>query len=127
MHTLHLLQGTVIHGQQIGRQLGFPTANLCVEELQEPLPQPGVYAAWATLPDGKTYRAMVNVGYRPTVDSSHHRLSVEAYLDQFSGDLYGQRLSLRLVLLLRQERRMASLDQLREQLSADLQAVREKI
>lgn len=118
------LQGTVVHGQQLGRRLGYPTANLDVAHLDGQLPAPGVYAAWATLADGSRHRAMVNVGYRPTVDADRQRLTVEAHLDAFSADLYGQSLCLLLVARIRDEHRMYSLDQLRAQLAADLAATR---
>ena len=116
-----MISGVVVHGKQLGRQLGFPTANLCVDELQGQLPEAGVYAAWATLPDGQRRCAMVNVGYRPTVDGPNQRLSVEAHLADFHGDLYGQHLTLDIVSRIREERQMTSLEQLRRQLQADLQ------
>ena len=119
-----LLEGTVVHGQQLGRQLGFPTANLDVAHLSEKLPTPGVYAASALLDDGRHYRAMVNIGYCPTVEASRHTLSVEAHLDGFEGDLYGQHLSLTLLHRIRNERKMSSLDELQDQLAADLREVR---
>lgn len=122
-----LLEGTVVHGQQLGRQLGFPTANLDVAHLSEKLPTPGVYAASAVLDDGRHFRAMVNIGFRPTVDASRHTLSVEAYLDGFQGDLYGQHLSLTLLHRIRSERKMSSLDELQDQLSADLLEVRKLV
>ena len=122
-----LLHGTVVHGQQLGRQLGFPTANLDVAHLSEKLPTPGVYAASAVLDDGRHFRAMVNIGFRPTVDASRHTLSVEAYLDGFDGDLYGQHLSLTLLHRIRSERKMSSLDELQDQLSADLLEVRKLV
>lgn len=118
------IEGTVVHGHQLGRRLGFPTANLDVSHLEGELPPSGVYAAWATLQDGSRYPSMVNVGYRPTVDNQTHTLSVEANLDGYDGDLYGQRLTLFIVSRIRDERRMASLDQLIEQLHSDLEAVR---
>ena len=122
-----LLEGTVVHGQQLGRQLGFPTANLDVAHLSEKLPTPGVYAASALLDDGRHYRAMVNIGYCPTVAASRHTLSVEAHLDGFEGDLYGQHLSLTLLHRIRNERKMSSLDELQDQLAADLQEVRKLV
>lgn len=119
-----IISGTIVHGKQLGRQLGFPTANLCVDNLQGTIPSAGVYAAWATLVDGGRYRAMVNIGYRPTVDPLQHLLSVEAYLDGYQGDLYGQNLSLEIVSHIRDERRMESLDQLKAQLAIDLDQTR---
>lgn len=117
------LEGIVVHGKQLGRRLGFPTANLSPEQLVGSIPSNGVYAAIATLQDGRRFKAMVNVGYRPTVDASRNLLSVEAHLSGFDGDLYGQKLSLLILSRIRDERRMASLEQLSAQLSQDLQAV----
>lgn len=118
-----VIAGTIVHGKQLGRKLGFPTANLCVEQLHGQLPQAGVYGAWATLSDGQRFPAMVNVGYRPTVDTTHHDLSIEAHLAGFSGDLYGQKLSLEITERIRDERRMNSLEELQSQLTIDLQSV----
>lgn len=123
--TIASLQGTVVHGKQLGRRLGYPTANLDIAHLEGQLPTPGVYAAWATLADGTRHRSMVNVGYRPTVDADRQQLSVEAHLDAFSGDLYDQTLCLDLQARIRDERRMPSLDQLRAQLAHDLDTARQ--
>jgi len=117
------LEGIVVHGQQLGRRLGFPTANLSLDDLLGTIPATGVYAAIATLPDGHRFKAMVNVGYRPTVDASHHSLTVEAHLCRYEGDLYGQRIRLDIMSRIRDERRMTSLEQLTAQLALDLQAV----
>ena len=114
------LVGTVVHGQRLGHQLGFPTANLNPADVQVEALRPGVYAAWATLEDGSRYRSMVNIGYRPTVDKQHHTLSIEAHLHDFEGDLYDKRLRLDIVGWIRDERRMESLDQLKAQLTKDL-------
>ena len=123
--TIASLQGIVVHGKQLGRRLGYPTANLDIAHLDGQLPTPGVYAAWATLADGTRHRSMVNVGYRPTVDADRQRLSVEAHLDAFNADLYDQPLHLLLVARIRDERRMDSLDQLRAQLAQDLDTARQ--
>ena len=119
------LTGTVIHGHQLGRRLGYPTANLDPATLTGELPATGVYAAHCLLPDGGTYWAMVNVGYRPTVtEGSEKELSVEAHLIDYTGDLYGQALRLTLLSRIRDERRMHSLEELAEQLTLDLKEVR---
>lgn len=112
------LSGKVVHGQQLGRQLGFPTANIALPAPPSALPN-GVYAAWAQLADGTTYRAMVNIGFRPTVDAGH-RISIEAHLLGFSGQLYDQQLSLTLVAKMRDERKMHGLEELKKQLETDL-------
>ena len=126
-HESQLLTSTVVHGQQLGRKLGFPTANLDPEQLVGELPSSGVYAAWATQTDGTEYRAMVNIGFRPTVDKSHDRLSIEAHLDDFDGDLYGQTLRLEIVSRIRDERRMNSLEELKAQLAIDLAEVNRQL
>lgn len=119
-----LLSGKVVHGQQLGRRLGFPTANLEVPSSRTEIPETGVYAAQAHLADGSVYRAMVNIGFRPTVDASRHSLSIEAHLIGFRGELYGQPLRLELTGKIREERKMNSLEDLRAQLELDLQEVR---
>lgn len=119
-----VLQGTVVHGHELGRRIGFPTANLGLEGLSGDVPATGVYAAHCLLPDGRQIRAMVNVGFRPTVDHRCHTLSIEAHLLDFSADLYGQQLHLTLFHRIRDERRMQSLDELKQQLSLDLEACR---
>jgi riboflavin kinase / FMN adenylyltransferase len=116
------LWGEVVHGDALGRQLGFPTANL--DPHHELLPPTGVYAARAHLKAG-SQAAVVNIGYRPTVRSetpSHPR--IEAHLLDFAGDLYGQTLELEFVARLREERRFSGLDELRAQISRDIEAAR---
>lgn len=112
-------KGMVVHGKQLGRTLGFPTANLEAVERNVTLPSPGVYAAKATLPDGSSCPAVVNIGTRPTVDGADAPMSVEAHLPGFSGDLYGSPVTLQFVERLRSEKRFDSLDQLKEAIAAD--------
>lgn len=113
--------GRVIAGDQIGQQLGFPTANLDVANLI--LPPNGVYAA-VTNWKGQFYRAALNIGLRPTVASAKPQLRVEAHLLDFNGQLYGQELELELGTKLRDERRFGSPAELREQIARDVAAVR---
>lgn len=115
-----ILEGIVVHGKQLGRQLGYPTANLGLEELKGEVPPTGVYAARCRLADGRAFTAMVNVGFRPTVDLLSHRLSIEAHLLDFEGDLYGQRLQLSIQSRIRDERKMETIDELKAQLAEDL-------
>lgn len=124
LQPVNVLTGTVVHGKQLGRRLGYPTANLNFDTPQGQLPSPGVYAATATLADGRQFRAMVNIGYRPTVDPEGMPMSVEAHLCNFEGDLYGQTIRLDFGPRIRDERRMSSLDELREQLARDLESVK---
>jgi len=113
--------GRVVTGDQLGRLLGFPTANLDITGLI--LPPNGVYAA-NTVVNGKRYRAALNIGLRPTVAASQPKLRVEAHLLDFSGDLYGAELEVEIGPRLREERRFGSVDELKNQVERDIQAVR---
>ena len=114
------VQGMVIEGDHRGRLLGFPTANLAVWE-QLLLPANGVYAAHAYL-DGVRYGAATNVGVRPTVNGS--ALSVEAHLLDFDREIYGETLTLAFVQRIRDERKFAGLDALKQQIGADVVTIR---
>jgi riboflavin kinase/FMN adenylyltransferase len=107
----------VVPGDHVGRQLGFPTANLEVTGLA--LPPTGVYAAHART-NGGFNRAVVNIGSRPTLQDSQARLRVEAHLLDFTGDLYGQEVELFFVEKLRDERKFPSLADLGNQIARDI-------
>jgi len=117
------LVGKVMAGDRLGRQLGFPTANLDVGELV--LPPMGVYAAHAKTSSG-WFRAVVNIGSRPTVASGKPQVRAEAHLLDFSGDLYEQNVELVLVEKLRDEKKFPSLDELRAQIARDVEGARLK-
>ena len=113
----YALAGKVTRGDGIGRQLGFPTANLDVTGLV--LPPHGVWAVHAYL--GKQiHRAVLNIGCRPTLQRSSPELRVEAHVLDFSGDLYNQEMEITFVEKLREERRFDSLAGLREQIQRDI-------
>lgn len=114
------LAGEVVLGEQRGRTIGFPTANLAVWQ-EQIVPAHGVYAAWAIV-DGARHMAATNIGLRPTF--AGESLSVEAHLLDFSGDLYGARLKLDFAERLREEQKFAGLDELTAQIRADVEAVR---
>lgn len=114
------ISGRVIGGKQIGRTIGYPTANLQRSDNSLLLPPKGVYAVDVILPDGQRCRGMLNIGVRPTVDSSSVPApSIEVHVIDWSGDLYGQEITLELLSRLRDEQRFDSLDALRRQLSED--------
>ena len=116
----YVVDGTVMHGDQRGRTLGFPTANLCTEN--ELLPPHGVYATTARV-GSVVYPSVTNVGTRPTVDQSG-RTVVETHLFDLDRDLYGQPLRIGFVQRLRDERAFESLDALRAQIDADCRRAR---
>jgi riboflavin kinase / FMN adenylyltransferase len=111
------LAGTVVRGDGLGHQIGFPTANLDATGLA--LPPNGVYAVHAEA-GGKTCRAVLNIGLRPTLRDPHPQLRVEAHLIDFAGDLYGQALEVAFVEKLRTEKQFASLGELRDQIARDI-------
>jgi riboflavin kinase/FMN adenylyltransferase len=117
------LVGQVMLGDQLGRKLGFPTANLDVTGLV--LPPSGVYAAQVKSTGG-LHRAVVNIGFRPTLKPAQSQLRVEAHLLGFSGDLYGTTLELLLVEKLRDEKRFPSVAELRDQIARDIAEAQSK-
>lgn len=106
--------GEVIHGRRLGRELGFPTANI---EVPDDCAAPdGVYRSRVTV-DGVRYDAMSNLGCNPSVGGSHRHL--ETYLFGFSGSLYGRTLHVELLMKIRDERTFPTVEALRQQLEAD--------
>ena len=112
------IHGTVVHGDQRGRTIGFPTANVVLPN-EMARPANGVYACRYTTPDGVVHPAAVNVGVRPTFYESADAAVLEAHLLDFSGDLYGQLARVQFVQFLRSERRFNGIDELRDQLDLD--------
>lgn len=110
------VRGIVAHGDQRGRTIGFPTANLPLGAHLEPAR--GVYAVTARLADGSSVPGVANIGRRPTVNEGLES-RVEAHLFDWAGDLYGQELSVALHSFLRAERKFESFDQLRGQIASD--------
>lgn len=113
------VSGIVTHGRELGRKIGFPTANL----LPDPtllLPAPGVYAADAVLSNGEKHRAVVNIGTAPTV-ATGLPLTVEAHIIDFTGDLYNTTLRLDFLCRLRDESRFPDLDSLKTHIRLDIE------
>ena len=113
------ISGKVVHGNEIGRTLGFPTANININRRVSPLL--GVYAVKVRLDDGQIYRGIANVGYRPTIGKNQKQSILEVNLFDFKGDLYGRTLYVYFLQKLRQEIKFSDLGQLAEQLACDRQ------
>ena len=109
----HTLSGTVVHGSELGRTLGTPTANLLVPQ-GVIAPGFGVYAGRVRLPDGKTRLAVTNVGTRPTVNTDRSAVTVEPWILDYQGDLYGRSIQVEFYALLRPERKFPSVQALKE-------------
>lgn len=118
------LNGLVIKGQQIGRSIGFPTANIHIPNDYKLIPKDGVYAVRAMV-SGQAYNAMLNIGNRPTVDGS--KKTVEAHLFDFKGDLYDQQITIYLEFYLREERKFENLAGLKAQLIIDQEEAKSRL
>ena len=116
----HILTGTVIHGKALGRKLGVPTANLQLPEGLA-IPRFGVYAC-SCLIDGKRYPAVTNLGTRPTVEGSG--ITVEPWILDFSGDLYGREIMLEFHYFLRPEQKFPSLEALKAEIHRNAEETR---
>ncbi len=112
----YFLSGQVVKGQQIGRSIGFPTANIHVVDNYKLLPRDGAYAVYAEVRKIR-YKAILNIGDRPTVDGK--KKTIEAHLIDFDGDVYGQELFIHFQEFLREEERFENLDALKNQLVID--------
>jgi len=113
---VYSLTGSVVTGNKIGRNIGFPTANLKPESDHKLIPGQGVYASLVTI-NGLVYKGMTNIGYRPTIDADH--LTIEVNIFNFNQDIYGLDITLSFVERIRSERRFASLGELQLQLAND--------
>jgi riboflavin kinase/FMN adenylyltransferase len=110
------LNGLVVKGQQIGRSIGFPTANIHIPNDYKLIPHDGVYAVEVKV-EGVLYKAMLNIGNRPTVDGT--RKTVEAHLFDFQGDLYNKLVTVSFKEFIREERKFENLEALKNQLVQD--------
>jgi riboflavin kinase / FMN adenylyltransferase len=117
------LRGVVIDGDKRGRTIGFPTANVSLRD-EACLPADGIYAAWYARPDGVWLPAAVNLGRRPTFYDNQAYSLLEAFLIDFTGDLYGEAARVRFVKRLRPEAKFDSLDALVSQMNSDVDNAR---
>ncbi|MBQ8507468.1 MAG: riboflavin kinase [Clostridia bacterium] len=108
------IEGVIVPGKQLGRTIGFPTANLQADAVPEM--ENGVYAAWFCL-DGKRLPCMLNIGHHPTVPDGAP--TIEAHIFDFQGDIYGLRASIDTAAFLRREEKFPSVEELKNQLARD--------
>jgi riboflavin kinase / FMN adenylyltransferase len=121
----YAVRGVVVEGDRRGRDLGFPTANVPTDGMTA-VPADGVYAGrLRRLDTGESFPAAISVGTNPTFVPGAREITIEAYLLDFDGDLYGQRLRLEVLARLREERRFASADELVAQIHQDIARTRE--
>jgi riboflavin kinase / FMN adenylyltransferase len=120
----YTILGTVIHGDNLGKKIGFPTANLSAHS--EQFPPNGVYFAEARF-DGVRYPGLVNLGYRPTVSGDAKNRVLEIHLLDFDGDIYGKELEVQFIRHLRPEKKFENVDALVKQIQADVRQARELV
>lgn len=116
------IHGTVAVGNQIGRSIGFPTANIEASDPWKIIPAEGVYAVNARV-KGQVYKAMLNIGHRPTINANADHRTIEAHLFDFHDDIYQQEVTLEFFHRVRDEQKFASLEQLKAQLELDKRLV----
>jgi riboflavin kinase/FMN adenylyltransferase len=114
--------GEVIKGRQLGRELGFPTANLRV--FNEQLPADGVWCVSATLANGKTVNGVGNLGVRPTVEGAEAKRMLEVHLLDFEEDIYGITMEVEFLNYIRSEQKFSSVEELSEQIERDVESCR---
>jgi riboflavin kinase/FMN adenylyltransferase len=110
------LCGTVIHGDKLGREIGYPTANIQVDDETKVIPANGVYACYVYVGENK-FGGMLNIGNRPTVNGQMRRIEVNIF--EFGEELYGQQLVLELKDRIRDERKFENLEELKKRLAID--------
>ena len=111
------LRGRVVEGCQVGRTIGFPTANLALDDPCKALPRNGSYAVWVVI-DGKRYKGMLYIGSRPTLENDS-RLSIEVHIFDFSGNVYHQDVTVEFVAFIREDQKFDSLNELKTQMQMD--------
>lgn len=116
------LSGRVVRGNQIGKLIGFPTANLGLDDPNKLIPSTGVYACQVEWKK-QTFFGMSNIGFRPTINA--HQLTIEAHIFDFDQDIYNDEITVRLVQKIRDEIKFGSLQLLKKQLYVDQMTVKE--
>jgi len=117
----YFFTGTVSEGRKLGRTLGFPTANLIIPETKI-LPKKGVYFSKIMTPCGE-FKGISNIGVKPTVDGEHQP-GIETYIYDFTDDLYGEEIQVKLFEFIRPEKKFANVEELKEQVNKDIETVR---
>ncbi len=115
-----ILKGKIVHGKALGRTVGMPTANLCIEEGN--VPDTGVYATEIMI-GGESFISVTNIGARPSVDSETH-ITIETYIMDFDEDIYGEDVILKVYRYLRPVMQFANLQEVQKQVQIDMQTAK---
>lgn len=117
------INGKVVKGKQLGRTIGFPTANIAIESEIKIIPKIGVYAVEIILSDFTTYQGMLNIGIRPTI-SNEQNVSIEVNIFDFTKDIYESKIKVRFLSYIREEIKFKSIEDLTKQLQQDEKNIR---
>jgi riboflavin kinase/FMN adenylyltransferase len=118
----YMIHGTVIHGDKRGKSIGFPTANIRVDDHRKIIPEIGVYAVKVRV-EGKMYGGMMNIGVRPTFEGDDLP-TIEVHIFDFDRDIYGYQIQIRFIDRLRNEKKFSGIDELTDQLAKDMDAAK---
>lgn len=122
MGSPYKIDGKVVRGDQIGRTIGFPTANIHVANTEKIIPQLGVYACWVLI-DDECYKGMLNIGLRPTVLPENQKATIEVNILDFDQDIYGETIRLEIIKKVRDEKRFPDLQALKRQIENDKEQI----
>lgn len=117
------LWGKVVHGNKLGRTIGYPTANIELNDSLKIIPKMGVYGIQIHLEDNRTLQGMLNIGIKPTINEGNN-VSIEAHIFDFSENIYDLRIKVDLIQFIREEKKFTSVNELKEQLEKDEKLVR---
>ena len=121
----YFVEGVVVNGYKVGRKIGFPTANLQVDFSNKLIPSIGVYAVRVFV-NGDTYKGMLNIGHRPTLNNGTN-LSIEVHILNFEGNIYEQPMRIEFIDFLRPETKFSSVDELILQIQKDKEATEQRL
>ena len=120
----YFITGIIVEGQMLGRTIGFPTANVNIQEEHKLLPKDGVYAVKVEI-SGKIYSGMLNIGHRPTVNKEKNLKTIEVHILDFNEDIYNQNIKVGFFSRIRDETKFAGIEILKEQLMNDMLRTRQ--
>jgi riboflavin kinase/FMN adenylyltransferase len=120
-----VIKGEVIHGRKIGRKIGYPTANLQVNDVEEAYLPKGVYGVKVHF-DGVLYYGVMNIGMRPTFKGEESILSFEVHILHFNQDIYGEVLTIDILFFIRDEQAFDSIEQLIKQMKSDIEKAKKQ-
>ncbi len=121
-----VIYGVVVYGKRVGHTLGFPTANVKPQPLDQRVPRRGVYVGEIRIEDEAAWRrCLINHGFQPTIPSGKE--TIEVFILDFSGDIYGAKVELAFERYLRAEKKFAGVDALKAQLARDVEAAQERV